>query len=256
MKRVIRLTEGDLHSIIRNSVRRLIKEEGEKVDAYGNPIPRYGQGWGKDSSLMNRQGYNEDGTKGPWFSRSVAVATGVFLNDNGRWYVLANQRGNGTPDYRGYWNLPCGYLDYNEEAEDAAAREIYEETGIKLDRSQIKYFGHSTSPDENRQNVCFFFTAFIDGSPSDFPFSKDNMEENEVDGIQWIPLERCNEFMWAFGHGELIQKALVKFSNKINGGDEGFGDVYQMLDRAINGLENGEDTEYIISLLKRVRGSI
>ena len=251
-KQLIRLTESDLHKIIKESVRRIIREEGEKVDMYGNPIPRYGQGWGVDDSLRNRQGYNEDGTKGPWFSRSVAVATAVLLNDNGTWYVLANQRGQGTPDYRGYWNLPCGYLDYNEEAEDAAAREVYEETGIQLNRSQIKYFGHSTSPNENRQNVCFFFTAIINGSPSDFAFSKDNMEENEV---EWVPLDKCGEFMWAFGHNELIQKAISKFASKIKGNNEQFANASQMIDRAIQGLINGEDTDYIISLLKKAKSN-
>ena len=62
---------------------KLIREDTGRVDKYGNPIRRYGQGWGADNSLMNRQGYNQDGTKGPWFSRSVAVATAVILHDTG-----------------------------------------------------------------------------------------------------------------------------------------------------------------------------
>ena len=114
--------------------------------------------------MFNRQGYNQDGSKGPWFSRSVAVATAVILQDNEQWYILAGQRGTGTPDYQGYWNLPCGYLDYNEDAKTAAAREVFEETGIKLNPSELKSFGSSTSPLENRQNIVFFFVAFIAGN--------------------------------------------------------------------------------------------
>ena len=228
-----------------------LQEEQTRLDKYGNPIPKNGQGWGIDTSLMNRQGYNQDGTKGPWFSRSVAVATAVLLNDNGRWYILANQRGTGTPDYQGYWNLPCGYLDYNEDTTQAAAREVYEETGIQLNPSSLKFFGHSSSPNENRQNVVFFFVAFLEGSKADYGFSKDNMEEGEVDGIQWLPLDKANTLQWAFDHDELIQKILSKYSNKING-ENNFSNKREIINKAIEVLENNGDTDYVISLLKRL----
>lgn len=241
-------------TISESAFKKLLKkiyESDERVDKYGNPIPKNGQGWGIDPSLSNRQGYNQDGSKGPWFSRSVAVATGVILkdSDSGKWYILANQRGAGTPDYQGYWNLPCGYLDYNEEAEDAAKREVYEETGIKL--SSVKYFGHSTSPNENRQNVVFFFVSFLEGNKSNYGFSTDNMEENEVSGIQWLPIEKVGTLKWAFDHDELIQKILSKYSNKINGDDK-FENKRAIINKAIELLENGGDTEYVISLLKRL----
>jgi 8-oxo-dGTP pyrophosphatase MutT (NUDIX family) len=225
---------------------------GNKVDKYGNTIPKYGQGWGADDTLFNRQGYNQDGSKGPWFSRSVAVATAVILNDNGRWYVLAGQRGTGTPDYQGYWNLPCGYLDYNEDAQNAAAREVYEETGIKLNPDDLKYFGNSTSPYENRQNVVFFYVAFITGSVNDFPFSKENMEENEVDGIQWLPIEDCGKLKWAFDHDELVKKILQKYSYKINGG-ENVNNPLSAIEKAINVLSSDGDTDYAINLLMQAK---
>lgn len=235
---------------------KLIREDTGRVDKYGNPIRRYGQGWGADNSLMNRQGYNQDGTKGPWFSRSVAVATAVILHDTGgdNWYVLANKRGTGTPDYQGYWNLPCGYLDYNEEAEQAAAREIKEETGININPSELKYFGHSTSPNENRQNVVFFFVAFIEGEEAEYPFSTKDMEENEVAGIQWVPLQECGKKMWAFDHDELIQKVLAKYAHKLNGNIEGrFNSGADVIDKVISILKSGGDTDYAIELLKRLK---
>ena len=50
-----------------------------------------------------------------------------------------------------------------------------------------------------------------------------------------------------------IQKAISKFANKIKGNNEQFANPSQMIDRAIQGLMNGEDTEYIISLLKKAK---
>lgn len=245
------MEKKDFNRII-NKLACIISEASEnaKVDKYGNPIPRYGQGWGADDTLFNHQGYNQDGSKGAWFSRSVAVATAVILNENGKWFILAGERGTGTPDYQGYWNLPCGYLDYNEDAENAAIREVYEETGINL--PNVQYFGHSTSPNENRQNVVFFFVSFLNGNREDFGFSKENMEENEVGGIQWLPIEDCDKLKWAFDHDELVKKILTKYSDKINGG-KSFSDKNSIIDYVINLLKTGGDTDYAISLLNKLK---
>lgn len=235
--------------IIRESINKLF-EDNERVDKYGNPIPRYGQGWGTDDTLQNRQGYNADGSKGPWFSRSAAVATAVLLNDNGQWYVLANQRGSGTPDYQGYWNLPCGYLDYNEDAQTAAMREVYEETGIKL--NSVNSFGHSTDPRENRQNIVFFFVSILRGSRKQYEFSKDNMEEGEVEGIQWLPLDKCDTLQWAFDHDELIEKVISKYGHLIHNEDINSYDKKSIINKAIEAVQKDMDKEYILTLLSKL----
>lgn len=250
---IVKLNKSQLKHIIKESIRGVF-EDSERVDKYGKPIPRYGQGWGVDDSLQNRQGYNADGSKGPWFSRSAAVATAVLLNDNGQWYVLANQRGSGTPDYQGYWNLPCGYLDYNEDASEAAMREVYEETGIRL--TNVKEFGHSTSPKENRQNVCFFFVSVLKGSISQYNFSTDNMEENEVSGIQWLPLDKCDTLQWAFDHDELIEKVIARYGHLINNEDITSYDGQKLLSKAIQAIEQDMDKEYILNLLYKLQNNI
>lgn len=52
-----------------------------------------------------------------WVHRSIAVAGFIFCRINNEWCVLANQRGEGAPDFQGYWNCPCGYLLGGEENE-------------------------------------------------------------------------------------------------------------------------------------------
>ena len=179
----------------------------EKKDKYGNPIPKNGQGWGKDETLKNRQGYNEDGTKGPWFSRSCAVCLMAYAYDvkNDTYCILANKRGSGALDYKGYWNMPCGYLDYNETAAEAAVRECFEETGVKVNLGSLRFIEFSTDPNENRQNVVFFYSAYL-GNTDSQQLSTEHMEENEVEGIQWIPVKDVDKYMWAFNHDEIIKK--------------------------------------------------
>lgn len=70
-----------------------------------------------------------------WISRSIAVTGCIFTFLNGKWCVLANKRGEGTPDFQGMWNMPCGYLDFDETTAQAVIREVYEETGIKVNQT-------------------------------------------------------------------------------------------------------------------------
>jgi 8-oxo-dGTP diphosphatase len=61
---------------------------------------------------------------GRWRNRALTVD--AVLIDAGR--VLLVKRKNDP--YRGYWALPGGYMDFDETAQAASARELAEETGI------------------------------------------------------------------------------------------------------------------------------
>ena len=134
-----------------------------------------------------------------WVSRSVAVTCFVFAPIDGEWCVLANLRGPNTPDFQGYWNCPCGYLDYDETTEEAAVREVYEETGVKL--KNILFFGFNDSPSSNKQNVVFYYYSILLETPSvNLNSASRGGEENEVSEIKWIPLNEINCYKWAFDH--------------------------------------------------------
>jgi ADP-ribose pyrophosphatase YjhB (NUDIX family) len=38
----------------------------------------------------------------------------------------------GVAPYRGWWDIPGGYLEADEHPEDGARRELYEETGLRI----------------------------------------------------------------------------------------------------------------------------
>ena len=254
-----KVKESQLGSMLSECIKKILSEDIDdtgdvKYDKYGNEIKKGGQGWGVDPTMSNKQGYDENGKPSQWFSRSVAVATAVLLNDNGQWYVLANERGSGTPDYQGYWNLPCGYLDYNETAEEAAAREVFEETGIRC--QNIKCIGHSSSPNENRQNVVFYFVSFLSGGMESHKFSKENMEDGEVGGIKWVPLSEAGDVKWAFDHDDLIGQIVNRFGGKLYGDDTDYENAGQMLDKAIELIKSGADDEYIISFLNKIKENL
>ena len=43
--------------------------------------------------------------------RFCAVSGFIYAIVNGKYSILANLRGSGTPDYQGCWNAPCGFLE-------------------------------------------------------------------------------------------------------------------------------------------------
>ena len=57
-----------------------------------------------------------------WYSRSLAVSALVHFIKDGEFYILANKRGSGAEFNQHLWNLPGGFVDFNETAEQAACR--------------------------------------------------------------------------------------------------------------------------------------
>lgn len=144
-----------------------------------------------------------------WSGRYTAVTALVFCEIKDEWYVLANKRGKGTPDYQGRWNVPCGFLEM-ESGEEACAREVYEETGVRI--SPERFVLHSIETDPKLCNngnvsiryVCTLIYGFDDISTSKSAVLNGDGEKDEVDDISWIPLEKLDDYEWAFRHREII----------------------------------------------------
>ena len=64
-------------------------------------------------------------------------AAGVILTFKS--LVLIGRRSKLAETFRGYWSMPCGIIDQNENAKDAAIREVYEETLINLSPQDVNY---------------------------------------------------------------------------------------------------------------------
>lgn len=161
----------------------------------------------KFSNVPNKLVKSEDG-KEYWISRSVAVVSIVNVLCKGINYYLINKRGKGTPDCQGMWNLPAGYLDYNETAYHAAMREVYEECGVylpdyKIENDFTKVWMVRSSPDTNRQNVTLYhiFQFNVESLPLT---TKENNEKDEVEEILWITHEQIKDFDFCFKHDIML----------------------------------------------------
>jgi 8-oxo-dGTP pyrophosphatase MutT (NUDIX family) len=153
-----------------------------------------------------------------WISRSVAVVGVItaFLKKNYTtkgYYVLGVKRGQKV-DNSGKYCLPCGYLDWDETAEDGAKREVWEETGLDIDSlskgNGLFVFDSPwkivTDPAlDAKQNISLYYGAVLD--VEELPaLTSENCEEGEVEKLEWIPIEEfTNNREWAFNHATRVE---------------------------------------------------
>ena len=134
-----------------------------------------------------------------WVSRSMAVVCYCYADINGTPCVLVNKRGAGLPNNVGKWNCPSGFLDYDETLEEAACREVWEETGVKLDKSRLQFWQIDSHPERDAaQNVVvrYFYKFTPEDKPEDIKLTAENSEPNEVAEIMWLPIYNIPDIEW------------------------------------------------------------
>lgn len=180
-----------------------------------------------------------------WLSRSVAVVGSVVVIKDETPYILINKRGKNSADFQGLWNLPCGYLDYNETTGEAITREVWEECGVNLrdlkDKTTVDFMEQpwdtSSSPTENRQNVTFHhgLIAHVDELPS--TSLEYNEKPDEVEEAKWIPLDEYKNYEYAFNHLPRIEKFMKKTLLDIHLSKENREELFDSATE-VNGLLN------------------
>lgn len=142
--------------------------------------------------------------------RYCAVSGFFFAIVDGKYSVLAEKRGEGTPDFQGMWCCPCGFLEGDENAKEGIIRETYEETGIEVDYEKIRFVEVETEPAIcNNGNVTLRHTGFLKKQKPierDLDTESRGGEKKEVAEVAWIPISHVSRYEWAFGHDEIIKR--------------------------------------------------
>jgi len=120
--------------------------------------------------------------------------------------VLLIQRGR-TP-FRGAWAFPGGFVDVGESPQDAAARELEEETGIRgVQLEQLRAFGDvDRDPRGHTVTIVYVGLVAIDASPP--------LEAGSDAGqARWWSVHDLPPL--AFDHGEILSAALRRLRSEM-----------------------------------------
>lgn len=109
--------------------------------------------------------------------------------------------------------LPKGLIEKGESTENAAVREVQEETGLKvapigrIDKIDYWYFWEEGGERTRRHKIVYFF--LMKGTGGDT--SKHDFEVNEV---LWIPVEKAIEILSFKSEKAIVKKALEMLSQQ------------------------------------------
>ncbi|KAJ3768710.1 NUDIX hydrolase domain-like protein [Lentinula raphanica] len=117
---------------------------------------------------------------------SPKVGVGVFvLNIDGR-FLLGKRKGSHG---HGTWALPGGHLEAGESFEDCAAREVLEETDLKIKDVQYLTVTNDVMVAEGKHYV----TIWVAGKMVDPEATPENLEPEKCEVWEWVTWEEVKE---------------------------------------------------------------
>ena len=136
-------------------------------------------------------------------NNSFRVGCAAIIKREGK--VLLAQRGEGK-SYAGLWEAPGGKLEYGEQPEDCARREVKEETGLKVEKARLVGVASMGAGDFGPW-VALFYECECSGEPKDL--------EPEARGPwKWFSLNSLPEPLtpWLEAHFKAKKPRIIKLS--------------------------------------------
>jgi 8-oxo-dGTP diphosphatase len=112
------------------------------------------------------------------------------------------------PPFAGHWAIPGGFVRHNETLDHAAARELYEKTGVRdVFLEQLYTFG-DPGRDPRDRVITIAYYALVPSQDLTLAAGSD------TSGVCWFPAARLPEAV-AFDHRLILEKALSRLRNKV-----------------------------------------
>jgi 8-oxo-dGTP diphosphatase len=103
--------------------------------------------------------------------------------------------------YAGHWALPGGFIDPGESPEQAARRELAEETGLQTS-VPMKFVGRFDTPGRDPRMADVWSYAYATTIPKEAVHAGD-----DASAATWVPYAKLSDLPLAFDHAEIIKRA-------------------------------------------------
>ena len=142
-----------------------------------------------------------------WPRPMVSADAAVFRISGGKTSLLLIKRNN--EPFKDKWAIPGGFVELDEELEDAATRELAEETGLTgIHLEQMRAFGTIGRDPRGRMITVTFMGITSEENPE----VKGGDDAAEA---KWFDIENLPDNL-AFDHDKVIKFAIEKLKNSKN----------------------------------------
>ncbi len=108
--------------------------------------------------------------------------------------------------FSGSWALPGGFVDENERLEDAARRELVEETGVAATDLEQLYTAGAPGRDPRGWTVSVVYLARVE------PGSVKPVAADDAAEVGWFPLDELPAL--AFDHAMILDRARLRLEEE------------------------------------------
>lgn len=136
--------------------------------------------------------------------KRVISAGGIVFNKEKQ--VLLTKAGSLRDETKEHWKFPKGHIEVGESSQDAALREVGEETGIKakvLGKIGESKYTFTYKEEKIFKIVVVFLMEYISGKPSP--------QVGEITEVKWVFPEEALKILSFSIDKALLKKAMEKY---------------------------------------------
>ncbi|MBT4351500.1 NUDIX hydrolase [archaeon] len=132
------------------------------------------------------------------------IAAGCFIMVENKFLILKRAE---SQSQSGTWGLPAGGINSDEEIDEGMVRELYEETGLKFDKNELKH-------------VQKFYVKIYQNFEFDIYMVKLNImpeikiDKNEHTDFKWVTRDEALKLSLILGFKESMDYFFDEFQNK------------------------------------------
>ena len=160
----------------------------------------------------------EDGKQtGERINKTIAHKEGVchgisaiaLIDKDGK--LLIQKRSANKKNEPNKWDLSsAGHIDVDETPEQAAVRELFEETGINIEIEELKLIDTYVNKVKLDNNTFISHYTYLFLVQKDIDIKTLQMQESEVSEVKFVDKKKYNEI---FNNKEMVEA--IKYCNKV-----------------------------------------